>query len=353
MDFELKHLDMIQSETSAPENSSQNGRRPAFPSSHHQTTIQNTSMVLDELYAQVEELQNKIKVNHKKLLLYEAENQKLIQEKNSLYFEHKVTSEHNAILTDKNKKLLKYTEELEIDAEKHSHRIEIAEKLIQTQKTDLNRLSKFHLKVKNIIKPFVDNLKKQNAHLHDEIATKNTLISQHELYQKDLENKISALENEKISLSAQFQSEKTALIQSYEEQIHFLSKEIVEQQEIALNAQNENLRLKKQCETKLFIENELVKYKRVQDEHIQTINSLRLKENDLKQNLTELNLQASENNTRMTQLTIELDNQTQLLEATRKQLSSKITEIENLNLRLKMLEKLNTSLSLNLKDSQT
>ena len=350
MDFELKHLEMVQGDTQASR--SQDVKR----------TI-GSSQVLDELTGQVEELQNKLKVNYRKLMLYETENQKLIQEKNSFFFENKMFAEHNSILVAKNKDLQGDHDEMSAKIEKQALKIEIAEKLIETQKTDLGRLSKFHEKVKNIIKPFVENLKQQIADLTTENAQQAKLIAQHEAYQTQLMTRhesqqgqltanIQSLEETIQTNSQRYANEKKSLIQSYEEQIHFLSKEIVEQQQRTLDANNENLRLKKQVETKHFVENELVKYKRVQDDHIQTVNSLRLKENELQRLLTESQLSESNCKNQMTVMTGEMERQTELLDATRKQLSHKISEVEDLTLRLKMLEKLNSNLSLNLKDHQ-
>lgn len=340
MDFELKHLEMVQGDT-------QSARAQDVPRSI------GSSQVLEDLTQQIEELQSKIKVSYRKLLLYETENQKLIQEKNSFFFENKVFAEHNSILLEKNKVLQSTYDEMATSIEKKSLKIEIAEKLIEAQKTDLSRLSKFHEKVKNIIKPFVENLKQQITVLTAENAQKTRLISQLETYQAELQANIKAQAETIETNSNRYAHEKKSLIQSYEEQIHFLSKEIVEQQQRTLDANNENLRLKKQVETKHFVENELVKYKRVQDENIQTVNALRLKENELSRQLTESHVSESNHKNQMISMSGEMERQRELLDATRKQLSHKITEVEDLTLRLKMLEKLNSNLSLNLKDHQT
>lgn len=345
MDFELKHLEMVQGDTAA-------GRTQSARAQDVTRSI-GSSQVLEDLTGQIEELQSKIKVSYRKLLLYETENQKLIQEKNSFFFENKVFAEHNSILLEKNKILQSTHDEMATSIEKKTLKIEIAEKLIEAQKTDLGRLSKFHEKVKNIIKPFVENLKQQITVLTAENAQKTRLITQLETYQAELQSTIKAQAETIETNSNRYAHEKKSLIQSYEEQIHFLSKEIVEQQQRTLDANNENLRLKKQVETKHFVENELVKYKRVQDENIQTVNALRLKENDLSRQLTESHVSESNHKNQMISMTGEMERQRELLDATRKQLSHKITEVEDLTLRLKMLEKLNSNLSLNLKDHQT
>ena len=344
MDFELKHLEMVQGDTQA-------GRSSAR--SQDVTRATGSSQVLEELTQQIEELQNKLKVNYRKLMLYETENQKLIQEKNSFFFENKVFAEHNSILQEKNKELQSTHDAMAESIEKKTLKIDIAEKLIEAQKTDLGRLSKFHEKVKNIIKPFVENLKQQITVLTAENTQKTKMVAQLETFQAELQLNITTLEQTIETNNQRYAAEKKSMIQSYEEQIHFLSKEIVEQQQRTLDANNENLRLKKQVETKHFVENELVKYKRVQDDNIQTVNALRLKENELTRQLTESHVSESNHKNQMVSMAGEMERQKELLDATRKQLSHKISEVEDLTLRLKMLEKLNSNLSLNLKDHQT
>lgn len=346
MDFELKHLEMVQGDSSA--NNSLAARSQDLGSRSIKS-----SQVLEDLTGQIEELQNRLKVSYRKLLLYETENQKLIQEKNAFFFENKMYAEHNTILVDKNKTLQDNHDEMNETIKKYALRIEISDKLIQTQRIDLGRLSKFHEKVKGIIKPFVENLKKQIVTLTLENSKQNNIIIQLENLKDEHEKKIKTLEEQINMISDRFAQEKVSLVQSYEEQIHFLSKEIVEQQQKALDANNENLRLKKQVETKHFIENELVKYKRDQDQSLQTINSLRIKESDLARQLTESQLSESKQKNQVTIMRAEMDQQRELLDATRKQLSLRITDIEDMTLRLKMLEKLNSNLSLNLKDHQT
>jgi ACT domain-containing protein len=345
MDFELKHMEMVQGDTSA-------GNTQASRSHDVGSHPIKSSQVLEDLTGQIEELQSKLKVSYRKLLLYETENQKLIQEKNAYFFENKMYGEHNIILVEKNKKLQDNHDEMNETIKKYAMRVEISEKLIQTQRTDLSRLSKFHEKVKNIIKPFVQNLKEQIAALTLENSKQAKMIFQLEHLKAQLEVNIQTLEGN-IKLNAdRYANEKMSLIQSYEEQIHFLSKEIVEQQQKAMDANNENLRLKKQVETKHFIENELVKYKRDQDQSLQTVNALRVKESDLQRQLTESQLSESKQKNQMTIMSAEMERQRELLDATRKQLSLRITDIEDMTLRLKMLEKLNSNLSLNLKDHQ-
>ena len=341
MDFELKHLDMIHRE---------HDRTAAIDQTLDSQTTK-SSLVLQELIAQIESLQNKLNINYKKLLLYEAENQKLIQEKNQLYFENKTLSDEFTMISEKNIKLSTYNTELETENRVFAAKNENYEKICAAQKNDLQRLSKFHLKVKNIIKPYVENLKAKTEELaRDNIQLLNT-IQQNNKALVSFESQSAALTHDLELQTKRFEAEKTALVGSYEEQIHFLSKEIVEHQQKVLDVQNENLRMKKLTETKHYLDNELIRIKRAHDEMLQELNSAKIRESDQQNKMTTLTTQISEIKAALMQSQIEIEQSNLVLESTRNQLAKKLSESEDLQLRLRMLEKLNTNLSLNLKSS--
>jgi len=178
------------------------------------------------------------------------------------------------------------------------------------------------------------------------------IIASNETVIHNLEAEIASQKNRYDNTIQQFNREKNMLIQGYEEQVHFLSKEIVLEQEKTLDLQNENLKLKKQLETKHFIENELIKFKRSNNDQLQEIHTLKLKLHEAEQSIAQL--KSIENDLRVEKTKLE-STQEQLqtvLESTRVQLTNKLSEIEAMSLRLKMFEKLNTNLSLNLKDYQ-
>lgn len=354
MDFELKHLDMIQRDLDRDQNREQS-RTSAYNDSSADSAIDTqttkSSLVLQELVAQIEALQNKLNINYKKLLLYEAENQKLIQEKNQLYFENKTLTDEYTMTSEKNVKIATYNEELEAENRTLLAKNENYDKICAAQKNDLQRLSKFHLKVKNIIKPYVENLKAKSEQLAQENIQLLNTIQQNNKALASFELQASGLTQDLALQAKRFEAEKTALISSYEEQIHFLSKEVVEHQQKVLDIQNENLRMKKLTETKHFLDNELIRVKRAHDEMLQDLNRAKLRESDQQNQITTLTTQMSEMRTALTQAQTEIDQTQLVLESTRNQLGKKLSETEELQLRLRMLEKLNTNLSLNLKSS--
>ncbi len=341
MDFELKHLDMIHREHD----------RTAATDQNRDSQTTKSSLVLQELVAQIESLQNKLNINYKKLLLYEAENQKLIQEKNQLYFENKTLSDEFAMTSEKNIKLSTYNTELETENRVFAAKNENYEKICAAQKNDLQRLSKFHLKVKNIIKPYVENLKAKTEELARENIQLLNTIQQNNKALASFESQSAGLAQDLELQIKRFEAEKMALVASYEEQIHFLSKEIVEQQQKVLDVQNENLRMKKLTETKHYLDNELIRIKRAHDEMLQELNAAKIRESDQQNKMTTLVTQVSEMKTALMQSQTEIEQSHLVLESTRNQLAKKLSESEDLQMRLRMLEKLNTNLSLNLKSS--
>lgn len=312
------------------------------------STAQNSSQVLEELYKQIEDLQDKAKLNHRKLLLYEAENQKLIQEKNRLFFECRSLQEKHDLNLQTKEKLENYTDQLESDLKIKTEKLDAFDKLSQSQAIDLKRLSKFHLKISQVIKPYIQSLKDKNSELEIEKAKAlqhNSMLDQlNAEHLKKIETLSSSLEKK----TQAYAEEKQQFIRAYEEQIHFLSKEIVQHQEKTQTFESEIFRLKKLTETKHFIENELVRFKRDQDTHLQQIQDLKLKNINLEKSAESLSLEKSQLSTQQNGLEIENHRLSECLDVTRQQLNIKLDEIAKLNLRLKMLEKLNTHLSQNI-----
>ena len=343
MEFSLDHLDITSDMTHVPM------RRPSVqPMTMPQTEVQtSSSAVLEDLSSQIEDLQNKLKLNYRKLLLFETENEKLIQEKNKLYFDVKNTHEKFEILADKNANLEAYSQDIE-SKYKSSHEKYLAfEKLCETQAIDLKRLSKFHLKIKDIIKPYVQSLKTQIEQLTTDLHKAQTMSASFEQLNSENVLQVQYLKQNIGQQKNKFETEKSNFIQSYEEQIHFLSKEIIQYQQKNEILQSEVFKLKKMNENKNFLENELIKFKRSQEEDQILLTDLKLKLNQF-ENTTYLGkIENSESKNKIATLEAESHRLTQSLESTRAQLNSKIDELEKMHLRLKMLEKLNTNLSQN------
>ncbi len=341
MEFSLDHLDIVQ----GPKTSKSNQALP-LPDYSQMTNGQNSSIVLDDLSQQIEDLQSKLKLNYRKLLLFETENEKLIQEKNKFYFDAKNSEEKLEILSEKNECLENFNSEIETKYKLVNEKYLAFEKLCQTQSVDLKRLSKFHLKIKDIIKPYVQSLKSQITTL--EIDLEKALHMSQTFEKLNTEN-IVHIQQLKQNIDVQynkFETEKTNFIQSYEEQIHFLSKEILHNQQKNETLQSEVFKLKKMNENKNFFENELIKFKRSQELDQTIISDLKLKAIYLENTISLIKTETCDLKNNFHAIETENHHLTQNLDSTRQQLTQKICELEKMQLRLKMLEKLNTNLSL-------
>lgn len=319
------------------------------------TQFKNTSefQVLDDLYQQIQTLQDQNKMNLRRLMTFETENNKILQEKNKLFFEAKTYLEKNKLLIEKLQKLEQTFTQTENDLLFKNQKIDALEKVNSTQLTDLKRLTKFYQKIQNIIKPHVQELKNKVQELQSQVTQDKNAIEVLTQLNNESTITIQQLRQEQSQKELKFQQEKNNFIQSYEEQIHFLSKEMVQLQDEKQTLQSEIFRLKKLTENKHFIENELIRFKRDNSEQIQIISDLKLKINQLEMEKTanaeesaRLKGKASHQESHIFQLT-------ENLEITRVQLSAKLEEIEQLNLRVKMLEKLNTQLSHSFKNQNS
>ncbi len=324
-EFQLEHLDTThsnQSEDIAPD-----------------------SAILNELTKQIEDLQGKLKLSYRKLFLFETENQKLLKDKNFYFYEKNNLAEQVQMISEKMAHLETYSKEIEVELNETTEKMQAFEGLTQTQAIDLKRLTKFHSKIQNIIKPYIENLKTELAAQQTENTRLNKINLQYlELTEALNKTNLELTQKNELQLK-QYEFEKKNIIASYEEQIHFLSKEIIDFQQNIAFCESEIQRLKKANETKNFLENEVVKFKRTHSEDQQIVQTLKLRLHEIENNHTALiyeksELQKSYNSTKDDQ-----ENQKMILDATRRQLTAQIEENEKLELRLKMLERLNTHLS--------
>lgn len=232
--------------------------------------------------------------------------------------------------------------ELELVSEKEK----ASQKLIQTQSLDLQRLTRFHLKIKNTIKPYILSLKNKIIDLQtdrDQLAKSN--IDLHHL-NVELSRKLSETNSDLEKMKNSFALDRNNLIKTYEDQLHDLAREIIDIRETEERVRQENQTLKKKLEFKHAIENEGIRLKREASEQAKKISELEFKlhqANEMHQNAL---MQQSSIQEKYTNAESQLAQKDLALESTRKQLFSKIEELEKTFLRIKMFEKLNTQLSL-------
>lgn len=331
MEFEIKDLQILE---------------PGKPLDSEVHTPTSNSLIMNDLHKEVEELQNKLKLSYRRLLLFEAENNKLIEEKNKLFFEAQNYMQKNQILTDKNADYEKEHVLFENRQTLLTEKITSYEKINQTQLNEIKRFAKFYTKIQEVVKPFIIQLKKQVGDLKNELVQSqkiNTnLTNTYKEFCKKIELELQQKNNEIITLHA----DKNGLIQTYEEQIHAFSKEIVELQCKNEDADKEISRLRKSVEFKNYFENEVIRFKRVHEVDQKNISELTQKKSALEakilmleQSLLETKNNASLSQNKVTDLEMNL-------EIIRSQFAKKLDELTITNERLARLEKLNNQLSL-------
>ncbi len=335
MEFEIEHLDMI------PAGSTTSSTLGA--NKYENLTTQ--SLVLNELQKETEELQNKMKLNNRKLLLFETENNKLLEEKNKYFFEMQNLFEKNQLLAEKasddEQQALALHAEIAFLQEKNS----AFEKINSAQMSELKRFTKFHLKIQNVIKPYLQQLKTTCSQQKDELSQARLLnqqlqshlsetIQKHDFEQSALVQKINALERDK-----------NQVIATYEEQIHSFSKEIIHLEQLNNDSASEVSRLKKACEFKNYFENELIKFKRIHEDDQKEISNLKASINSLEVRYLHSEQTAGTSLEKIKLTENQLYQANQVLESTRDQLIKSLDHSQVLTERLARFERLNLNLS--------
>ncbi len=331
MDFELKNLEMIENSTN--------------PISHHHDGIKNHSMILNEIQKENEELQNKLKLNYRRLLLFEAENNKLMEEKNKYFFEAQNNIERTTLLAEKNAELENENSEFDQKIQLLNEKVYTFEKINRSQFNEIKRFAKFHLKIQNVVKPYIYELKNQLSQAQKELVSLKSEIQMYKNLNEELDSKNTALNEQRDTETKIYQIDKNAMTSSYEEQIHSFSKEILDQQNQTEGLRKEISRLKKAVEFKNYYENEVIKFKRIHEED-QVRFQLLLDQN----NFTETQLLNKEQTLAQIQIELghvrsRLEEKESNLETTRKQLAKQLDQSVLTNERLDRLEKLNNQLS--------
>lgn len=338
MEFELNDLEIIDGNASTT--SLQNFTVGTETSLHN-----SNSLILKELHKENEELQNKLKLNYRRLLLFETENNKLIEEKNRLFFENQNYMEQNSLLADKNALLEKENSAGLNHQALLNEKIDSLTKINKTQMSEIRRFTKFHEKIQQVVKPFIVDLKRQVVGLKNELSltqsTHQNLMHTYKEHCSQSELQLRQKTNEINSLNV----EKNEMIRTYEEQIHSFSKEILDLQTLNDSAAKEVARLKKAIEFKNYFENEVIRFKRIHEADQKDLADLGQRKAALEAQVISLEQTASE----MRQETISSQNRLKdtenQLEVTRAQFAKKIDELNTAIERLGRLEKLNNQLS--------
>lgn len=331
MDFELKNLEMLENPTFSPE-------------PRHEA-LKSQSLILNELQKENDELQNKLKLNYRRLLLFEAENNKLIEEKNKLYFEAQNHIEKSKIYEEKNKELESENNEFDDKLQLLNEKVYTFEKINRTQLNEIKRFAKFHLKIQNVVKPYILQLKNQLFVTKKDLQASKSQLELYKTLNIELEKKNTTLTDQHETSEKINQIDKSNLISSYEEQIHLFSKEILAQQNQNETLTKEISRLKKAVEFKNYYENEVIKFKRIHEEDQSKYQTALDQRNHLETQMINKDETLAQLQIDLNQTKSRLEEKESILEVTRKQLAKQIDESVLVNERLNRLEKLNNQLS--------
>lgn len=348
MDFEIKDLEILDGgSTGAATGSSDTGTHTSA-----MNTLTSNSLILAELYKENEELQNKLKLNYRRLLLFETENNKLIEEKNKLFFEAQNHIEMSRLLQEKNTRLEEQQIQNENAARLMNEKVSSLEAINRTQLAEIRRFSKFHEKIQQVVKPFIVDLKKQiytlKADVESLTKTNGNLTTTYEEHCRQSELDMRQRDGEITALRA----EKTSLIRTYEEHIHSFSKEIIDLQTQNESAEKEVARLKKSVEFKNYFENEVIRFKRTHEDDQRQIQELQQKKSAAEARILSLEQTLSELKAELNSTKIRMADAESNLEVTRSQFSKKIDELTAVQDRMSRLEKLNTQLSREMSSKQ-
>ena len=342
MDFEISDLEILDAENSLKSDNTQK-------STGHQ---QANSIILNELHKENEETQNKLKLTYRRLLLFETENNRLVEEKNKLFFEAQNYFQKNQILTEK----IEAVESLNVRAENSQklmiEKVSSLETINRTQMTEIRRFSKFHAKIQEVVKPLVLQLKTQISELKTELNKVNKINANlGSTLNEFIKNSEFEL-NKRALIINNLMAEKHGITSTYEEQIHSFSKEILELQAKNDEQNKEISRLKKAVEFKNYFENEVIRFKRTHEEDQNNINDLIQKKSSVEAELLAVKQSLSEVKSELASTRTHKSDFEMNLEVTRSSLARKIDELTQANERLARLEKLNNQLSLEMSIKQ-
>ncbi len=317
---------------------------PKFKSAGKNTA--ENSLILKDLFDEVDQLREKIKLSQRQMLFLESENSRLLQEKNKYFFENKTASEKLEMILEKNDGLSYSYDTLKNKFELLEQKEIALNSLLTTQSIDLQRMSKFYLKIKNVIKPYIFNLKTKIAEMSDLTAHQNTKIEDLQTNLTETLDRFTNLQSDFEKSKKSYQFEKIDLIKNYEDQMHDLAKEIIETKNVENETRLENHRLKKNLENKYALENELIKFKRDMSELNEKNIQLETTNTKNQNSLTTLQNEVLSAKQKLIQSESLQEQKALTIESLRSQLGLKIDEVEKMSLRIKMFEKLNLNLSL-------
>ncbi len=316
---------------------------------------------IDTLIEQNEETNTKLKVSLRKqarleqeVIAVKTEIQNLIEYNKSLKDESYVLKENEAhwkmqISNAENTILI------------NSEKVHVLESQNQKYKSEVLRYQKYHEKIKNQVKPYLQQLKEYSTSLEGKIESLDQRLMNKEAQLRDVRNQMLELtKNTKLQIEASEKQyfESTEL---YESQINKLNETIASLKNEAEALVLKNFKLQRSFDQQAELENQLIEVTRARETlktqlenevlKIQEKNNelfrenrkLQIEHDDLKQRV----LSDTENIKQLEKTKYDLEHQ---LESLRYIWNAKNNENESLKISLQALEKLNLDLSLKVQE---
>ncbi len=314
------------------------------------------SATLETLLSQHEETLNRLKVSLRRQSRLEDEIEQSRLQIESLKGQLAEREDYKAVEQEKHQLFAQRILELQEINDQLSALSKQQMEQIELLQSDKARNDKYHDKIKNQVRPYIEQLKafseqiqQKNKNLENQLNIKTVQIN-------ELKTQIDSLaENLQIQSVAQAQ-QNSELIQSYEAELEFKSSVIADLQNKITELTNQNKKLMQAFDRQVEVENQLIETQRLfetqkknfEDEILRLQNS----NNELNRNFVRSELERTDYHQRLLvdsaeiddlkKKNLELQNQ---LESLRYMWNAKNEEAEKYKKSLESLEKLNIDLS--------
>ena len=319
---------------------------------------------IDTLIEQNEETHTKLKVSLRKQARLEQEIIDVKSQIQNLIEYNKSLKDENYVLKENEARWKMQIANAENALLINSEKLTILESQNQKYKAEVLRYQKYHEKVKNQVKPYLQQLKEYSTSLEAKIESLDQRLIHKETQLRDVRNQIlDVTKNTKLQIEATEKQyfESTEL---YESQINKLNETInslkAEAESLVLKnfklqrsfdqqaeLENQLIEITRSRETlKTQLENEVLKIQEKNNELFRENRKLQIEHDDLKQRV----LTDTDNIKQLEKTKYDLEHQ---LESLRYIWNAKNNENESLKISLQALEKLNLDLSLKVQELRT
>jgi chromosome segregation ATPase len=327
----------------------------AFNASHLPKDILKSSTV-ENLISQNDDLMTRLKLSLRRLATLENENHKLADEAQKARMSQSAVADQMMIFKEKDQLWKQKLTQAEKDRDIHVEKTRGLQTKVEKLANEVERYHKYHDRIKNQVKPYIQQLKEYSRALESKNQALNADHQRAEAQISDLRHQIvEVTKNSKLQIELR---EKSAheMVQYYEQQVQTQAQELKKLEDLNKDLEIKALRLNKSLEKQDELENQLVETMRSKEEIKtrleQEIVRLQDKASDLHRSNTRYELEqadlrdlAMSNEIAIKNLQKENVDLTQQLDSLRYMWNAKVEETEKTRAALQSLERLNVDLS--------